>query len=905
MNVEMVDYTPQLTKIIQINSGKADYVEIEPRNSTHLAADNGEGKSSILNALQFLMIDDWSRMKFPKENDETASFYFPGEKSHIIFEIRDDLNHHHQVWFSGRTSAVKDRYQRIVLNGKFAKDIFINEQGNRWDALSYNEILANCSARGISFEPFKNSTDLRKYLSEKINWYPVSPDFQKRFFTVMRKLNQLSDMTPSDLKEVLIEVAQIKSTTLDFEVEYRGTWSRLEHEGKVLDELRRKQTELANLEKNLNREREVKIQLINEIKLIAKAMNAKDEGVKSETAEIIQQIEALKTELSNISQSLEEIGSTRQVNDRRIGSLEKDITRLGLIKDWISIIKEEDLVEAKKQSEAKFFDLRDRINRHKQHSESQVTVQKVKSQIIQCEVEIGDLTHKLNGMKDSIYSKFGEQGITPNPAFWTKYNPDLLMSPGEIISESELSEEVRKLNENSELILPGIRAEPTSLSRLENYTNPEILRGKLAKAEDNLIKLAQLERDILDFNKLQDEFKEAEHVMKKTYADVQKFEDWNDKGINELGQFQEDLAIIEKEQTEIDKNEQILLSQQTKQRKKSNQLKSTIETYNSDLDLCMNNWENILSKYLGANFPTERTQFSLEKLKIDIKTCKDRVQDFERVQKDVLESRVKLNQLAIYLALDPSSEEFVTRVLEKYKTIDIDEDNLTSSWMNLQGSIVQKATLLREGIVAVRRELNSINSRFKKTNVSNLELFEVKLVDNSSELKMFDSLSQLGGFAKFTRTDKEMKALETFKTEVAKRNKFYLARLFDLQFIIKNPGEELKEIKRLNFVGSGGQQTVVKTILLFLLLSKFTKSKRKITKIPVQVDEVGTLGSSNYSEILGIANALNFQIFTASPKSVAAADIVYPLLKGFREGRLFCDLTTGRPKTRTLNYEEE
>ena len=65
--------------------------------------------------------------------------------------------------------------------------------------------------------------------------------------------------------------------------------------------------------------------------------------------------------------------------------------------------------------------------------------------------------------------------------------------------------------------------------------------------------------------------------------------------------------------------------------------------------------------------------------------------------------------------------------------------------MNLQGSIVQKANLLREGIVAVRRELNSINGRFKKTNVSNLELFEVKLVDNSSELKMFDSLSQLGG----------------------------------------------------------------------------------------------------------------------------------------------------------------
>ena len=272
MKMEMVDYTPQLTKIIQINSGKADYVEIEPRNSTHLAADNGEGKSSILNALQFLMIDDWSRMKFPKDNNDTGMFYFPGENSHIIFEIRDELNHYHQVWFSGRTSAVKDRYQRIVLNGKYSKEIFVDENEGRWLALSYNDILANCSARGITVEPFKNSTDLRNYLSEKINWYPVAPDFQKRFFTIMRKLNQLSDMTPNDLKEVLIEVAQIKSTTLDFEVEFRGIWSKLEHEGKVIDELRKKQDELEKLGKNLQREKEMQSQIVDEIRSIAKAI---------------------------------------------------------------------------------------------------------------------------------------------------------------------------------------------------------------------------------------------------------------------------------------------------------------------------------------------------------------------------------------------------------------------------------------------------------------------------------------------------------------------------------------------------------------------------------------------------------------------------------------------------------
>ena len=902
---EIVDHTPQLTRIIQINSGKADYVEIEPRDSTHLAADNGEGKSSILNALQFLMIDDWSRMKFPNDNDETATFYFPGENSHLIFEIRDELNHFHQVWFSGRTSAVKDRYQRVVLNGKYAKELFITEKEERWKALNFNEVVANCTARNISIEPFKSSADLRRYLSENINWYPVSPDFQKRFFTVMKKLNQLSDMTPSDLKEVLIEVSQIKSTTLDFETEYRGTWSRLEHEGKVIDELKRKQSELDKLEKNLERERITQKQLIEEIQSLAKAINAREIGVKSETSALKNKIDELKSELTEIDQFIKENDKKRQEYDRKIGSLKENIKQLDETKRWASGVTKEELEKAKTESETKFFDLKERRKRYDGLSEANMSLDEVKARIEECNDDIEDINKKLSGLKDSIYSKLSDLGLTPDLTYWTKFNPDLLMAPGEITSQLELTREIKSLSNNTAISLPGIEAVPQSLTRLDKYTNPEKLKRRFEEQKQNLDKWIQLEKDISNIEQLESEYNVADLEMKNAFANLQKFEDWNNKGIHQLTQFQEDLDQNKVELEDTSEKQKELKIRETSKDKQLSKLKLKLDDYNNQLQSCVNDWENILVHYLGANLPTESTQFSLEKVQDGIDKCKNRIQDLERVKTDVLESRVSLNQLAIFLALDPSSEEFVTRALERFQTISVDEENLTNAWMNLQGSIVQKANLLKEGVVALRRELNSINTRFKKTNVSNLELFEVKLQDNSSELKMFDSLSQLGGFAKFTRTDQEMEALENFKAEVSKKNKFYLARLFDLQFVIKNPGEELKEIKRLDFVGSTGTQTVVKTVLLLLLLSKFTRKRRKNTKIPVQLDEVGTLGPSNYSEILGVANALNFQMFTASPKSVAAADIVYPLLKGSRKGRLFCDSFTGRPKPEKLIGEEE
>ena len=905
MKMEMVDYTPQLTRIIQINSGKADYVEIEPRNSTHLAADNGEGKSSILNALQFLMIDDWTRMKFPKDNNDTCMFYFPGENSHIIFEIRDELNHYHQVWFSGRTSAVKDRYQRIVLNGKYSKEIFVDENEGRWRALSYHEVLEKCTRRSIAIEPFKNSTDLRNYLRDKINWYPVAHDFQYRFFTIMRNLNQLSDMTPNGLKEVLIEVAQIKNTTLDFETEFRGLWSQLEYEGKVIDELRKKQDELEKLEKNLQRENEIQTQIVDDICLIAKAINGKQEAEEAETSEIKQNIESLREEIAADKQVLNENKTKRQQNDREIGSLQKEIAQLKVVKNWVDGQTEEELVSANNQAHTRFLKLKERYERYDKHSQSEISLNEVKRYIENYQNQVNQLEAKLGGLEDSIYSKFGELGISPDPRYWTKFNPELLLARGKIISESELANEIKRLNHSNEIILPGIQIEHQSPTDLENYTNPEVVRRNFEEAKTSLEKYKQLEDDISNFEHLKKEFDEADKILKATYADLKKYEDWFTKGAKQLEQFESDLAKFEASLAQIDKEYDELNDKMQINVKKLEDLNSKITAYLAELESCMSDWENVLREYLGGNIPTEKTIFTLEHLKQDIKTCKHRISDLEKVKQDILKSRMNLNQLSVYLGTDLESEEFVIKALGRFHTIEIDEENLTNSWMNLQGSILSKANLLRDGIVTVRRELNSINSRFKKTNVSNLELFEVKFKDNSSELKMFEALSQLGGFAKFTRTEKEMKALETFKSEVSKRNKFYLSRLFDLQFVIKNPGEETKEIKRLDFVGSTGTQTVVKTVLLFLLLSKFTKSNRKVTKIPVQLDEVGTLGPSNYSEILGVANALNFQIFTASPKSVAAADIVYPLLKGLRKGRLFCDISSGRPKTQKFHTEEE
>lgn len=905
MSESFLDVTPQMTRLILINSGKADYVEIEPDLSTHLAADNGEGKSSILNALQFLMIDDWNKMKFPKDNEDTSQFYFPSQQSHIIFEIRDDVNQFHQVWFTGRTSASKERYQRFVLHGRYRKELFLSEDEGKWNIHSSGEILETASLNKMKPQTFKNSKELRDYLRDVINWYPVSVDFQQRFFAVMRKLNQLSDMTPRDLKEVLIEVAQIKNQTLDFENEFHGAWSRLEHEGKIIDELRLREQDLKNLRDNLDRRKGIFETLSEELTTLGQMMNGKDSGIEKETLSLNQRIEELTQKRTQYIDEQNLISIKKEnLRDQR-ADLKSQQKTLKVTRDWAENQSLESLEDTKNEFEEDYLRLRKRSERQSEHKSSEKTVEQIDAEIASLESKITGLKKRIEDIGGSLFKSIMEKGLPIDEVYWTKFNPELLTQKGEIVSKEEYLDTISNLNLEKGLSLPGVKSEPIALSTLEDFTDPIKIQEKLETAIVNHSEFVQLRTDIIEAEKLATDLVTAEKAFHAAIKSLEDFIRWNTSGKAQLTEVDQQITDLNsniqnylKKETEITESLKLI---DENIRKNTN----TLEKYRADVTACQEKWILLSAEHLGSTIPTDVLEFKLQIVKDKIDVCNSRSQDYERIDKKILEDKIKMNMLAHLLALDQSSEEFVTKSIERFTQIDVDEENLTTSWMHLQATIVKKANLLKEGVVEIRRELNSINSRFRKTEVSNLDMFQVNLNENTSEIKIFDSLGELGGFANFTRTEKEMKALSNFRTEVSKRSKIYLSNLFDLQFTIRNPGEEEKEIKRLELVGSTGTQTVVKTVLLLLLLSKFTKKKAKVSKIPVLLDEVGTLGSGNYSEILSVARALNFQIFTASPKSVSAANVVYPLLKGRRKGKLFCDPSISRPKPKTNTSLEE
>jgi len=74
-------------KVVLIRAGRYDYAEVDLGGSVQIVGPNNTGKTTLINTLQFLYIDDLRSMGFGSYTlEQTLAYYFPNQYSYILFE---------------------------------------------------------------------------------------------------------------------------------------------------------------------------------------------------------------------------------------------------------------------------------------------------------------------------------------------------------------------------------------------------------------------------------------------------------------------------------------------------------------------------------------------------------------------------------------------------------------------------------------------------------------------------------------------------------------------------------------------------------------------------------------------------------------------------------------------------
>lgn len=236
--------TPGVKRIIFIRAGRYDYAELELGKSSHLVGENNVGKTSLIEALQFLYIGNFNEMKFGNYAwEETQRYYFSSVQSYILFECMTNKGKYVTVGLHGCGVLQSYNVERFTFSGEYRKDIFVQPDNH---VRTFDDVKMKLDEDARHFRLLE-AKDIRASVLGNIDDAQISlgivplRDEGKygKFSHLFRNLLRLNNMTQQDIKETLLEVHdQFRKKEINLAAEHGIQFARAKLERTKLNELK-------------------------------------------------------------------------------------------------------------------------------------------------------------------------------------------------------------------------------------------------------------------------------------------------------------------------------------------------------------------------------------------------------------------------------------------------------------------------------------------------------------------------------------------------------------------------------------------------------------------------------------------------------------------------------------------
>jgi hypothetical protein len=890
-----------LSKLVLINSGVSEYVEIETDRVTHLAGENGLGKTSILATLQFLMIDNWDNMKFLMDRPDTEEHYFPDEYSSIIFEIKTQDKSSHMIVFRGNNIADDKRYSRFYVDGMYDKSLFIDSDDFPMD---WENVFVNMAGQGREVMPLKGPVDLRSKL-RSLQWLPTKDkeNIHSDFVTLLKTLNTLGKVNQNDLKQVLMNINSGIQTRIDFNVEFGDSWHRHVKRRKLVstfDNDIKKITEMNELNDSIQLSMKNVQDLCDKCGPSVAFYNSDFQSIKSKKKEEISKIEGDKTRLVNEEKSLQQ---TFTEYNNNLTTIKVRISDARKEEVWTA---EQNFPVLENRAENALRDYTDLSNAFKKYGSVNLSVNQINSEMKRIEQEITNDRRQLEAKSSTLLFDVISKGFGDNALTLSYLSTNLLKSEGKIKNQDLFSDFVSKIESSrtaaDKMEINGLEIEDINQFISTIDEDPTILEAKI---NDKEIKLRELEDFILIATEKEEQEKtliEKKRIMQESQNNLTRFNNWNLQGKEE---YKNNISQKQKIETNVSETREKLDLERAKIKQIDSDLRKKsqeIEDLQSGIGYLNQYWKGIIDELEGGFAYNQEEQIPMNDLSIELQKGEEIVKKIRKDSKNF--SHLQDNLIPKFSDLLPytSKGEFIEQMVDLYSTIEEEREKIQKEWNHLFDNISRSANLMRNGIKTLRQEVNGINNIFKKIQVSNLDGFFVEFKMNSKNLEYF---AELNSFSKHLTDMATIQSMEQVGKDLINRRSINLADEFRLEFHVQFKGtKKPKIVKNLDQGGSTGTRVLIKAVLLMILLYKRIQSKSQRVPMPFFLDELGVFGANNKGQIVEVARQLDFQIFTASPDSMEDADLVYPILGGRENDRIVVVPNMAVSQTYSIDEEE-
>lgn len=891
-------------KLVLLNSAGYSRAELPLDDSVSIIAPNNTGKTSLINALQFLLIIDRRWMDFGAHSlDNSRRFYFPDNSAYILLEVLLPMG---MAVIGCVGKGLSHDYEYFAYQGSLDVDDYRLDSGK---LVTQPKLIERLLERGKLAKIYQSS-DLRALLygnrqkqrsdDPDLTIFPL--EFTSQAATYQRILTRtlrLDSLDSRQVKDYLLEIYKnyLHDRSVNFKEEWDKSFADVNYDKSQFDAVSRNLERIKVMETQHQARLVLRGKLIHSRPLIEQGLidwesyyTGESQRLQAEARDLEEQFQALETRHRTIFKEQAEVESEKKDLDK----LQQRQQDLDLQFQFV-----QDLAQLQTQLNA-LQDQRDELKRRLTNAENQQNAASLKRMIDKGDREIRQLEQRIAAIDDNLYLQLqAALSAESFDALIRLLSPSVLSSKVAVHDQTVLrawGTAVTAHRQGSQLDVAGLTIDLSVLEpglQLKNaaelQTEIEEIKRQQAEWEITLVTVEQFEEQ-------KSQLADLDQQLKTQRQDIEIFKELLGLRHSEAERKQNILELHEREK-DLGAEDRSLGGRKQDNQNAREQIKDNIK----QLNLRHSRVHNARQQRKDHEAPLifldqlphvpwmQGDEFHIDQLADQIETYNQDCKGLHELEHALAAGLNALRQEGINKFEVQESPEKALQALFNY-TAQLKQEQAAIE-RKARSAVVQVAAILRDlrdSLETLKSRMAEFNRKINKRPLSDLKVFKIEpreeeamvnairtlistseRVESGQSFDLFDHNTMLD--------DKELnKAKDLLIKQGEKLGSLRVEHLFRLVFVIGKENQNPAEFEELDSAASNGTVLMAKLITGLAMLNQMQDERKRI-KTACYLDEAASLDQRNQRNLIETAAEFGFALIFASPEPQITARYCVPI----------------------------
>ncbi len=889
-------------RLVLLNSAGYSRAELPLDGSVSLVAPNNTGKTSLINALQYLLIIDRRRMDFGAHDvDKSRRFYFPHNSAYVLLEV--SLPESGTVVLGCVGKGVSFEYEYFAYEGQLNIEEYRMPDGSLVPQPQLASHLATHRRRVFSYSSSEFADMVYGGRNRKLSGHQDFCVFRLEhasdataFRRVLTRTLRLDKLRSSEVKDYLLQIFRrdLPDASIDFKAEWDKAFADLNAERSQYLAAVRLQAALTELEQQQQERLVLRGKLLVFRPMIESALAQWQQHFETRQQALQARQVQFDGEMQRMRDQDMQWAREQTIHEQEQANLRQEADRLSRLQHCFALIPQQSILEARRNElEAQRDALIVRIGQVQ--SREPKAIQRELQRLAQ---ELMQLNRETRTQGDNLYQQLAGLLSPGQLAALNKVlaKPVLTLGADEFVLDSEALKEGLANGGDQTITLPGLQLRLDTLpAQYQQRTLPELAELQQELLQQQALLNLQLEtanelesvkqqRQALDQQletlaaELRD-YAEMLHLQQTQAQREARFAELDNAIATlmaNLSQAADRYAALDQQRQQLQQDLASLQAQHRQIEQRRNQRQDHAGQFS---------WLAELPHHPWLAQPAFALDQLAERLRLYLEDCR-RLLELDDTIRHLL-SEIHTGGLTKYqFVADGESE--ILRLVEFARHLPQEAEALEKKARSAVVNVAACLRELRDGLHAFKRRMREFNRKISGRQLSDLAVFKIEPEDETSLVEAIELLISTAAsvdtgetFELFNQQsvldDDQLNRAKTLLIEEGNaRHGLRVADLFRLRFWVGKADREAEAFDDLDSAASNGTVLMAKLITGLAMLHLMQDQRRPIQGV-CYLDEALALDARNQRSLIETAAEFGFSLIFASPAPLTTARYCVPI----------------------------